>query len=164
MHVDFKPLPNHAERIANAVLRVDHEFMRQNVQNFAIFGKGDVARGIYGTANVVALDVAAAMPKGDAAAAVHSANMTSCDADDCGLDGNVGDAFRFFNGATNGANGGVQIDDEALAQAFGFGRAEREKFHLFLIDFRDQGARFRAANVQTNDVPVFLCQAAAPNC
>jgi len=164
MDVHLEALANHAERIANTVLRVDHEFVRKDMQNFAVFGKRDVARGVHRTADVVALDIAAAMAQRDAAAAIHTTHMASGDADHGGFHGHVGNAFGFLNGAANGANGRVQIDDEAFAQTFGFGRAEREKFHLLLIDFRNQGTCFRAAYVQPNDVPVFLCQAAAPNC
>ena len=58
MHVDFELLADHADGIANAVLRVDQKFLREHVQDFAIFGKGDGARGIHGAAHVFALDIA----------------------------------------------------------------------------------------------------------
>ena len=58
MNVGFKALADHADGVANAVLRIHDKFLRQNVQDFAIFGQRDVARGIDGAADVVALDVA----------------------------------------------------------------------------------------------------------
>ena len=79
-----------------------------------------------------------------------------------GFDGDVGDAFGFFDGAANRADGGIEIDDETFAQALGFGGAQRQKFHLFFVHFRDQRAGLRAADVQPDDVTIFFCQAAAP--
>ena len=60
VNVDFEALADHADGVANAVLRVDQKFLRQHVQHFAVFGQRDVARGVDGAANVVALDVARA--------------------------------------------------------------------------------------------------------
>ncbi len=139
-----------------------HEFMRENVEDFAIFGKRDVAGGIDGAANVVAFDIAGAIAERDAAAAVDAAHVAAGDADHRGFNRNVGDAFGFFDGAADRADRGIEIDDEAFAEAFGFGCAEREKFHLLFVNFRDQRARFRAADVQPDDVSIFFCQAAAP--
>ena len=78
------------------VLRVDKEFMRQHVQNFAIFGKRNVAGGFDGPANVFAFDVARAMPEGNSAAAIHPANVAAGYADHGGLHRNVGHTFSFF--------------------------------------------------------------------
>lgn len=61
MDVGFEALPDHADGVANAVLRIDHEFMRQNVEDFAVCWKRDVAGRIDGAAHIVALDVARAI-------------------------------------------------------------------------------------------------------
>ena len=70
--------------------------------------------------HVVALNVARAVAKSDAAAAVNTADVAPCYPDHGGLNGNVCYAFSFFHGATNGTNCGIEIDDETFAQAFGF--------------------------------------------
>jgi hypothetical protein len=137
MNVGFEALADHADGVANAVLCVDHEFVGEDVQDFAVFGERDVAGGIDGAADVVALDVAGAIAESDAAAAVDAANVAAGHADYGRLDGNVGHAFGFFDRAANGANRGIKIDDEAFAQAFGFGCAKREKLYLFSVDFSD---------------------------
>jgi hypothetical protein len=137
MDVGFEALTNHADGVADAVLGVDHKFVRKDVENFAVLGKRDVAGGIDGTADVIAFNVAGAIAESDAAAAVDAADVAAGYADDGGFDGNVGDAFGFFDGAANGADGGVEVDDEAFAEAFGFGRAKREKFHQVAVDFSD---------------------------
>ena len=161
MDVGFEALADHADGVADAVLRVNHKFVREDVKDFAVFGKRDVAGGVDGAANVVAFDITRAVAKCDAAAAVNTANVAAGYADDGGLDRDVGDAFGFFDGTTNGADCGIKIDDESLAQTLGFGRAEREKFYLFAIDFSDQRGCFCAADVQPNNVTIFFCQAAA---
>ena len=111
MYIGFETLANHADGIANAILRIDPEFMREDVEYFAVFGESDVASGIDGAANVVALDVSGAIAEGDATAAVDAADMAAGHADDGGFNGDVGHAFGFFDGPADGAHGGIEIDD-----------------------------------------------------
>ena len=73
-----------------------------------------------------------------------------------GFDGHIGHAFGFFDGSPNRAYGGIEIDDEPFAKTLRLRRAQRQKFHLLVIDFGDQRARLRAADVQPNNVPIFL--------
>src|SRR5580692_101018 len=162
MDVRFEALADHAYGVADAILGIDCKFMGKNVEDFAISWERDVAGGIDGTADVFSLDVAGTIAEGDAAAAVDTADMAAGYADYGGLHGDVGDAFGFFDGAANGADGGIEIDDKAFAETFGFGRAQREKFYLLAVDFSDQYGCFRAADVQSDDVTIFFCQTAAP--
>src|SRR5437879_6736379 len=46
MDVDFQALADHADGVAYAVLRIHHEFVRKDVEDFAGFGKRDVAGGV----------------------------------------------------------------------------------------------------------------------
>ena len=161
MDVSFEALANHTDGVADAILRVNHKFVREDVEDFAVFGKRDVAGGVDGAADVVPFDVAGAIAQSDAATAIDAADVATSYADDGGLHGNVGNTFGFFNGTANGAYRGIKIDDEPFAQALGFGRAEREKFHQIAIDFSDQCGCFCAAYVEPNDVSIFFCQAAA---
>jgi hypothetical protein len=138
MDVGFEALADHADGVTDAVLCVNHKFVGQDMEHFAIFGKRDVAGGVDGAPNVVAFDVAGAIAERDATAAVDAADVAAGYADDGGLDGNVGDAFGFFDGTANRTNRGIKIYDETLAQTFGFGRAKREKFHQIAVNFSDQ--------------------------
>ena len=117
VHVDFEALADHAHRVANIVVRVEQKFLREHVQHYAIFGQSDIARGIHGVANIVALDVARRVPERDSAAAVHSANMAAGNADERGLDGHADDGFGLFNGAANRADGKIEIDDLPVSSA-----------------------------------------------
>src|SRR5215467_2125612 len=162
VNVGNEALADHADGIANVVLHIHDKFVRKDVKNFAIFGKRDVARGVHGAADVFALDVARARAQGDAAAAVYTANVMSSNADERFFDRNVCDAFGFFHGAADGADRGIEIDDEAFAQTLGFGGAEGQKLYCFAFEFGDEDGSFRAAYVEPNQVFIFLRQSAAP--
>src|SRR5258708_6508245 len=162
MNVYLQPLANHANSIAYAVLGIHHEFMWKDVQDLAVFRKGDIAGRIDGAAHVFALDVSRTLAQGDAAAAVYSTHVASGHSDQGLFHRNIRDAFGLFDRATDGTHRGIKIDDQALAQALGFGRAERQKLHQFAFDLGDQDAGLRAADVQTNKVFIFLRHAAAP--
>ncbi len=89
MDVHFEALADHSQRVANIVVRVEEKFLREHVQHDAILGKRDVARGIHGMANVVAVDVSRAVAQRDSAAAVDAANVAAGHAGDGALDGHV---------------------------------------------------------------------------
>src|SRR4029077_1535146 len=121
MDVRFQPVADHADGVANAALRIHHEFMGKDVQNLPVIRKGDIAGCVHGAAHVFALDVSRALSQGDAATAVYAAHVASGHSDQRFFDRNVRDAFGFFDRAADGAHGGIEIDDQALAQALGLG-------------------------------------------
>src|SRR5713226_6480389 len=162
MDVDFETLADHADGVAYSDLRIHPEFMREDVQDFAVFWKRDVAGGVHGTADILALDVSRPVSQSDAATAVDAAHVGAGDTNERLFDRHVRDAFSFLNRATDRTYRGVQINDQALAQAFGFGRAERQELYEFAFDFGDKNRGFGAADVQPDQVFVFLRQAAAP--
>ena len=59
--VRFEALADHADGVADAVLAIEHEFLREDVEDFAIFGEADIAGGFDGAADVIFLDVAGAL-------------------------------------------------------------------------------------------------------
>src|SRR5262249_14992384 len=101
MNVGFEMLPNHADGIADAVVRVHDKFVRQDVQDLAIFGKGDIARSFHGALHIFAFDIARTIAECDATAAVDAADMAARDADQRGFDGNAGNGFGFLDRAAN---------------------------------------------------------------
>ena len=117
MDVGFQTLADHANGIADALLGVDQKFVREDVENLAVFGKRNVAGSVDGTAHVIAFDVTRAMAERDPTTAVHTANVATCDADERGFNRHIGHAFGFFHRAPNGANRGIEIYDQSLAQA-----------------------------------------------
>ena len=164
MNVGFEALADHADGVADAVLAIENEFLRQDVENFAIFGKADIAGGFHGAADVFFLNVAGALAESDAAAAIYAANVSAGNADDRGFERHADDTFGFFYGAANGADGEIKIYDLAFAPAFRFGGAESEEFHRRRIFFLlgDERAGLRAADIERYDLAVFLVQLRAP--
>src|SRR5271168_1525723 len=146
--VRFQALADHADCVADIILRVQRKFLREDVQDFAVFGQLHAAGGFDGAAHVVALHIARARAYGDAAAAIHAAHMRAGDADQRRLHGNADEGFGFFDGEANGADREIEIDDLAFASAFGFGRAQGREFHATVfVEFADEGAGFGAADV-----------------
>src|SRR5207237_7065125 len=88
VNVGDQTLTNHAQGIADAVLRINDEFVREDVQDFAVFRERNVACGVDGAAHIFPFDVARALTQGDPAAAVYAANVVSGDADERFFDGN----------------------------------------------------------------------------
>ena len=163
MNVGFKTLSNHADGVANAFVRIYGKFVGKDVKHFAIAGQRDITSGIDSAANIIAFDVARAIAESDATAAIDSAYVGTGDANDGGFDGNAGDAFGFFNGAANGADCGIEIDDGTFAQAFGFSCTERQEFDLILGEFSDQHTGLGATDVQTDEIFILFRQASLPS-
>jgi len=163
MNVHFQALPDHAERIANIVVRIQKKLLRKYMQHHAILGQGDIARRVHGVANIVAVNIPGTVAQGDSAAAVHSANVTSCHACNRALHGHMGDALGFFDRAPHGGRRGADIRNQAFAQAFRFGCAHRDEFHVGIVHFADDGARLRTAHVERHNIFALLCQPAAPS-
>ena len=162
VNVGDEALADHPDGVANAVLGVDNEFVRKDMQNFAVLGERNVAGGIDRAAHVFPFDVARARAKGNAAAAVCAAHVVAGHADKGFFHRHIGHAFGFFHGAADRTYRRVEIDDEAFAQTFGFGCAERQKLYELALDFGDEDGGFCAANVQPDEVFVFLRQSATP--
>ncbi len=134
MHVGFQTLANHADGIANTILGIDDKFVRQT--RGGLRDRPGVRQ--FGRHRWSRFKSSRSMSRGrgaerNAATAVDAAHMAAGNANDGGFDGHIGDAFGFFNGAANGADRGIEIDDETFAQAFGFGRAQRKKLDLIVL-------------------------------
>ena len=156
VHVYFQALPDHADGIADVVLLVDQKFLRQHMQNFAVFGKRNGARGVHGPAHVLLFDIARAGAQRNSPSAIHSAHVAAGNADHRRLDRHVGHAFRFLERAADGADRGIQIDDQALARSFGLSRAHSQEARAAILNFGYQRARFGAADVQRDQIALLL--------
>src|SRR5580704_12905761 len=105
MDVGFQSLADHPDRVANTLLRVHQKFVREDVEDLAIFRESDVARGIDGAAHIFTFDIARTMPEGDTTTAIHATNEVASFFEQGGVHRNVGDPFGFFDGAANGTYG-----------------------------------------------------------
>ncbi len=82
--------------------------------------------------------------------------MAPGDAYHGGFHRHVGHALGFLQRAADGADRGIQIDDQALARSFGFSRAHSQEARAAVLNFRDQRARFGAANIQRDQIALLL--------
>jgi len=114
MNVDFKPLGNHP-MAHGCQLWASTMNSCEDVQDFAIFGKRDVAGGVDGRGARHRLNVAWALTQRDAAAAIDSADVPAGHSDQRFFHWNVRDALGLFDRATDGTHRGIEIDDQALA-------------------------------------------------
>ena len=80
--------------------------------------------------------------EGDAAAAIDAAHVAAGNADDGGLHGNVGHAFRFFDGAADGADGEIEIDDQPFAQPLDSAAPSARNFTCFVVQLARSARRF----------------------
>src|SRR5487761_221165 len=164
VNVRFQSLAHHSDGVANVILRVDVKFLRQDVKNFAIVRQADVFRGFDSAAHIVAMNIARALAQRDSAATVHSTNMAAGDPDERRFDRDAHDVLRLLDGTANGADGKFEIHNLSLAPAFRFGSTQRREFHsaALFLDFADQRARFRAADVEAHNVAVLFPQTSLP--
>src|SRR5271154_3015718 len=103
--VCLQALADHADGVADVVLRVERKFLGEDVQDFAVFRQLHAAGGFDGAADVVALHVARARADRDAAAAIDAAHVRAGYADQRGFYRDSGERFGFFDGAADGADG-----------------------------------------------------------
>ena len=162
MHVHFELQADHADGVADAVLLVHPEFLREHVQNFAVFRQGDGARGVHGTADVFPLDIARPRGQHDSAAAIHAADVAAGHAHHGRFHGNPGDAFGLLERAANRTDRSVEIDDQALARTPGFRSAQAQKLGPAVLEAGDERARLGAADVQRDQVSVLAIHSVAP--
>ena len=150
VHFDFQAHAAHAERFAHVFLAVDHEFLRQDVQDLLVGRNVDRTRGFdhpvdiqlrhflvldrHHAVRVEALDVAA----GDAG--VDLADLA------------VGHQLGFFQRTLNGVDGGFDIHHHAFFQAARWMAAHADDLQLALRQhFRDDGDNLRSADVEADD-------------
>src|SRR5207245_9655798 len=93
-----------------------------------------------------------------ASSAVHAAHVRSSNTDHSGFHRDVGNALRFFDSSSNRADRRIEINNQAFAQPLRLRRAQRQKFHLLVINFRDEHGSLDAADVQSHYIFIFLRQ------
>jgi hypothetical protein len=112
---------------------LDHQ-VEAKVQYDAIFRKGDIAGSVHGVANVIAVDVARAIPKRDAAATIYSANVAAGNIT-AELQRSRRNQVRGRTAAGGTTNRGAHARGAAVrhhrARSASFGRSSREVGRLY---------------------------------
>ena len=146
----LEPHARHADGLADAVLRVDDEFLRQDVQDLLVRRDRDGTRGVDH-----ALDVARhhfLVADRDDAVRVEAAHVAAGDACEDRMDLAAGHQLGFLDRALDRLHGRVDVDDDAALQA-----ARRMRAHAHDFDdslggqLADDRHDFRRADVESDD-------------
>ena len=108
-------------------------------------------------AHVLALDDAVLAGDGDHAPRVEAADVGAGDAHVGGADLDPGHQLRLLHHALDRLDGGLEVDDHALAQALGLGLADADDVEAALVgDLGHDRADLVGADVEADDVAVLL--------
>ncbi len=106
-------------------------------------------------ADVLAADLPVLAGDGDDAAAVEALDVGAGDAEEGRVDLDAGHELSLFLGLLDGRRRGVEVDDDALAQAVRVGRADADDLDLALLgDLADDGHDLARPDVEPDDVAV----------
>jgi hypothetical protein len=152
VRLDLEADRAHPERVLHALLTVDDEPPRQDVENVAVrrdrHGTGHLDR----PADVLARDLPGRAGDGDLAHRVHPLDVLAADADEGAVDLPAGEALRVLDRGCDRVDGLVDVDDDALLQAGGRDRPladDRERaVPAHLADERDD---LRGADVDPDE-------------
>ena len=117
MHLHLEPHPRHPERLAHAVLVIDEEGLRQDVDDLAVLGQVDRLRGLEGALDVGRTDLAVPAGHRHHAAAVDAADMAAGDARVDRRDLDARHLLGLGNGLPDRLDGPVDVDHDALAES-----------------------------------------------
>jgi hypothetical protein len=115
VYADFQTRRHHAERIVHTGLLVEDEFLRQQVENFAICRQLHGSGFLDGLADFVASNLAGTRAERDSAVRVQAAHVRSGNSDQRVLDSCSRRIFRAFDRFLNRTDRFFQINNDALS-------------------------------------------------
>ena len=158
MDVHLEPGARHADRCADAVLVVDHEILRQHVQNLASGRQRHGLRGVDRAPHVVARDLAVLARDRDDAAAVEPFDVRAGDRDVHRVDLDAGHQLGLVDRVFDGVDGGLEVDDGAAPNAFRFGHADADNLQAAVVHhLADDGRHLGGADVQPDQISLPAC-------
>src|SRR5260370_20756482 len=131
----------------DAALVVENEFLRQQMEHFAIRRQGNSAGLVYGLTNFVAADLSRAITEYQAAMRIDSPHVRTSNTQNCVLNGNAGTVFCLLDGFLNRSDSLLQIDNDALARASRSHQPMTSIAQPVLCDFSDQHTGLCAADI-----------------
>ncbi len=149
MDARLQPHARHADRLLDTVLIVDHELLRQHVDDLPVHRQRDRARGVDHALDVGGGDLAV-LDRHDAVA-VEAADVRAGDPGEDRVDLAAGHQLGFADRLADRFDRGVDIDDHALAQTLRRGGADAHDLDSGLADFGDDRRDFVGADVESDD-------------
>ena len=117
VHANFQLGGHHPQRLMDARLFIENEFLRKQVQNLAIGRQCHGSCAIDGSTDVFAGNFASTRSPGDTALAVRPANVSSGNPITARSTGAPADIFGLLDCFLNRRNRLFQIDDDSLSGA-----------------------------------------------
>ncbi len=152
----------HAQRLLDAVLVVDDELLRQDVDHLAVHGDGDRLGGVDDPAHVLVGHLAVA--DGDHPLGVEALDMPPGDARVNQLDLAAGHQLGLLQRLADRLDGALDVDDDAFAQSLGRARADADDIQSLVGLVADDGANLRGSDVQSdNEVVLLVAHAFSPS-
>ena len=144
----LEPDRGHADRIADALLAVDHVSPGDHVQDLACIGHRHRSGGVDGPQGVLAGDVPAVAGHGDHAARVLRADVVPRDADEGRSHLEPREPLRSLDRGRDGLDRAVDVDDDTLPQSVGGRPTEADDVDAAgTRDLADQHADLRRPDV-----------------
>src|SRR5260221_634645 len=150
VHLGLEPHSRHADGIADAFLRIDDVFLRQDVQDLLIGGNGDRLGGIDHAFDVALHHLL--VLDGDDAVRIEAAHVAAGNSGVDRVDFASGHELRLFDRALNGLHRGLDVDHHALLQAARWMAADADDLQRpvgFVL--ADDGHHLARADVEAHD-------------
>ena len=161
---DLEPAAQHAERVVDAALLVDHELLRDGVQDLAVGGQGRRLRRLEHALDVLAGDLAVLARHRDHAARVDAADVGAGDADVGARDLDAGHHLGLLARRLERLDRGLDVDDVALARAAVGGQALADHLDAALVvALADEHPHLGGADVDADEVRFWFGHAAGPS-
>src|SRR5687767_2851934 len=153
VHVHFEPAARHADRHRDPVLVVDHEVLREHVEDLAAAWQGDGAGGVDGAFDVFPGDFAVPAGHGDDAATVEGLDVGARQRQVDTVDLDAGRELGLVNRLPDRLGGRVDVVHDTPADSFGFGEADADDVQIaFIHHLADDGGHLGGADVQADQV------------
>ena len=115
VRLDLEPDRAHAERVLDALLAVDHEAARQDVEHLAVGRDRHGAGHLGGAVDVLAADLALRPADGHRAARVLALDVVAADAHEGRLEAHARQALGLLHRRLDRGHGLLDVDDDTLA-------------------------------------------------
>ena len=156
VHVDLEARAGHSDRRADAVLFVDHEVLRQYVEDFAAGRQRHRLGRVDRAPHVLARDLAVLPRHRDDAAAVESLDVRTGEREMHRVDLDARHQLGFLNRLLDGVDRGLEIDDDASTDAARLGDAEADDVEPAAVEhLADDRRHLRRADVEPDQVSLF---------
>ena len=114
--LDLEPQGAHPERVLDALLAVDAEAAPLDVEDLAVGRDRHRPGDLDGPVDVLAADLAVVAGDRDLAGRVEALDVLAADADEGAVDLPAGQALGLLDRVGDGADGLVDVDDDALLE------------------------------------------------